>query len=136
VRRRACVQVPLFPLFTLNKLTHKHPQNKNREAFPASSSPQDRTTYLFHYCTAEPERPSLLECFEDYWDLLPGYQDVNLDELTFKRAVCNFFPTYKDSPLKTDFDRLCAIGDGECMDVCVYVCVILRACVSLFFSLY
>lgn len=63
------------------------------EAFPAASGPEDRTTYLFMYCDAKPERPSVLECFEDYWDLLPGYQGVNVDDLTFKRAVCNFFPS-------------------------------------------
>jgi len=34
------------------------------EAFPASSGPGDRTTYLFMYCDAKPERPSILECFE------------------------------------------------------------------------
>jgi len=34
------------------------------EAFPASSGKEDRTTYLFMYCDAKPERPSILECFE------------------------------------------------------------------------
>ena len=34
------------------------------EAFPASSGKDDRTTYLFMYCDAKPERPSILECFE------------------------------------------------------------------------
>ncbi|GAB5036151.1 lycopene beta epsilon cyclase protein isoform 2 [Nannochloropsis oceanica] len=85
------------------------------EAFPASSGKEDRTTYLFMYCDAKPERPSILECFEDYWDLMPAYQNVDggIDSLTFKRAVCNFFPTYKSSPLRTEFDRLCAIGDAS-----------------------
>lgn len=46
---------------------------------------------------------------------MPQYQGTNLslDDLEFKRAVCNFFPTYKDSPLLTQFDRLCAIGDAS-----------------------
>ncbi len=84
------------------------------EAFPASSGPEDRTTYLFMYCDAKPERPSILECFEDYWTLMPEYQGLaSVDDLTFKRAVCQFFPTYKRSPLRTDFDRLCAIGDAS-----------------------
>lgn len=48
-------------------------------------------------------------------DLLPQYQGVaSIEKLQFKRAVCNFFPTYAtDSPLPTQFDRLCAIGDAS-----------------------
>lgn len=70
---------------------------------------------MFHYCDAQPERPSILETFEDYWDLLAEYQGLpSIDGLQFKRAVCNFFPTYAtDSPLPTQFDRLCAIGDAS-----------------------
>lgn len=63
------------------------------EAFPASSGPGDRTTYMFMYCDAKPERPSIVDCFEDYWKLMPEYQGVKLEDLTFKRAVCNFFPS-------------------------------------------
>jgi len=120
------------------------------EAFPASSGPDWRTTYMFAYMDSKPERPSILELFEDYWELMPPYQcksnnktpttksfardegialssntrcmprsdalsatAVDVSKLTFHRAVCNFFPTYKDSPLKTPFDRVCAVGDGE-----------------------
>lgn len=39
------------------------------EAFPASTAPGDRTTYLFHYTDTHPERLSITECFEDYWEL-------------------------------------------------------------------
>lgn len=84
------------------------------EAFPASTGPDHRTTYLFHYTDSAPERLSISECWEDYWDLLPSYQNIeSIDKLTFKRAVCQFFPTYKDSPLPTRFARVCAIGDAS-----------------------
>ena len=46
----------------------------HREAFPAGSGPSDRTTYLFTYMDAKPERPSIMEIMNDYWDLLPRYQ--------------------------------------------------------------
>lgn len=63
---------------------------------------------------AQPERPSILETFEDYWELMPQYQGVDPSSLRYERAVCNFFPTYAtDSPLPTQFDRLCAIGDAS-----------------------
>jgi len=37
------------------------------EAFPASASPTQRTTYLFTYMDLSPERPSVLDIMEDYW---------------------------------------------------------------------
>jgi hypothetical protein len=44
------------------------------EAFPAGSGPRDRTTYMFTYLDATPNRPSLEQMLEDYWDLMPPYQ--------------------------------------------------------------
>ena len=82
------------------------------EAFPAGTGPQDRTTYMFTYLDASPERPSLEDMFEDYWDLMPSYQGVQLDELEFRRALFGFFPTYKDSPLRPRFDRIVHVGDA------------------------
>ena len=44
------------------------------EAFPASASPEQRTTYLFTYMDLDPARPSIEELFEEYWRRLPAYQ--------------------------------------------------------------
>eukprot|EP00953_Heterococcus_sp_UTEX-ZZ885_P013001 7435-Heterococcus_DN1.PRE.2 len=82
------------------------------EAFPAGSGPADRTTYMFQYLDADPARPSLLSMMEDYWQLMPAYQNVTLEELEVRRVLFGSFPTYKDSPLKTQWSRICQIGDA------------------------
>eukprot|EP00879_Flechtneria_rotunda_P025809 GHRR01027456.1.p1 GENE.GHRR01027456.1~~GHRR01027456.1.p1 ORF type:complete len:257 (+),score=91.59 GHRR01027456.1:84-854(+) len=60
-------------------------------------------------------RPSLHQLFEDYWQLMPEYQQLSggLDQLEFLRLLFGFFPTYKDSPLKPGFDRVLQIGDAS-----------------------
>jgi hypothetical protein len=68
------------------RLTSPPPHTPPQEAFPASTSSSDRTTYLFTYLDAHPQRPKLSEIFEDYWDLLPEYQDVAFNDLSFKRV--------------------------------------------------
>ena len=85
------------------------------EAFPASSSPTQRTTYLFTYMGLDPERPSVMEIIEDYWRLLPDYQGVELDELTLQRVLFGLFVAYKDSPLPTRWDRIMQVGDASGM---------------------
>jgi lycopene cyclase CruP len=80
------------------------------EAFPASDG---RTTYMFSYMDAHPQRLSLEEMFEDYFRLMPEYQDVELNQLTFKRALFGFFPSYRQSPLKTPWSRILAVGDSS-----------------------
>lgn len=80
------------------------------EAFPARDG---RTTYLFTYMDAHPERPSLEAFFEDYLRLLPQYQDVQLEQLQFKRALFGFFPTYRQSPLRMPWNRTLPIGDSS-----------------------
>lgn len=79
------------------------------EAFPARDG---RTTYLFTYLDAHPQRPSLEALFEDYLQLLPQYQNVELSQLQFQRALFGFFPCYRD-PLPTVWDRILAIGDSS-----------------------
>lgn len=83
------------------------------EAFPAGSGKADRTTYLFTYLDAKPERPSVAEIFDDYWELLPRYQGVNVDDLKFLRILYGCFPTYRSSPLQTPFDRVLQVGDAS-----------------------
>jgi lycopene cyclase CruP len=79
------------------------------EAFPARDG---RTTYLFTYMDADPQRLGLEALFEDYLRLLSEYQGVELSELTFKRALFGFFPSYRH-PLKTPWNRILAMGDSS-----------------------
>ena len=80
------------------------------EAFPAKDG---RTTYLFTYVDLHPDRPSLESLFDDYLRLLPDYQGVDLDSLTWKRALFGFFPCYRHSPLRSPWDRILPIGDSS-----------------------
>ncbi len=80
------------------------------EAFPARDG---RTTYLFTYLDADPERPSLETLFEDYLHLLPEYQQVELEQLQFQRALFGFFPCYRRSPLQLPWDRILPVGDSS-----------------------
>ncbi len=80
------------------------------EAFPARDG---RTTYLFTYVDAHPDRPSLESLFDDYFRLLPEYQGVSLEQLQFKRALFGCFPCYRQSPLKPTWHRILPIGDSS-----------------------
>ncbi|MEO0926420.1 MAG: FAD-binding oxidoreductase [Cyanobacteria bacterium J06643_13] len=79
------------------------------EAFPARDG---RTTYMFSYLDANPERPSLEYFMNEYLRLLPEYQGIELENLDFKRFLFGFFPAYKDSPIQLPFDRLLPVGDS------------------------
>jgi len=103
------------------------------EAFPARSVGDDaRTTYLFTYMDADELREhTVMDQFEDYWDMLPAYQRHNakslagggrgdaveraLDagDLTLERCLFGLFPTFKDSPLPSRWDRVLAVGDAS-----------------------
>lgn len=80
------------------------------EAFPARDG---RTTYLFTYMDAHPERPSLEFLFEEYLRLLPIYQEVELSQLQFKRALFGFFPSYRQSPLRVPWNCILPVGDSS-----------------------
>lgn len=60
------------------------------EAFPAGSGPLERTTYMFTYLFPEPECPKLEELLEDYWELMPKYQGVSLEDLEVLRVLWHF----------------------------------------------
>ncbi len=79
------------------------------EAFPARDG---RTTYLFTYVDAHPERFSLEFFMEEYLRLLPEYQNIELDKIQFQRFLFGFFPAYENSPLKMPWDRILPIGDS------------------------
>ena len=80
------------------------------EAFPARDG---RTTYLFTYLDAHPERPSLEFLFEEYLRLLPEYQGVELSQLDFQRVLFGFFPAYRDSPIRLPWSRILPVGDSS-----------------------
>ncbi|GAA6621308.1 lycopene cyclase family protein [Scytonema sp. NUACC26] len=80
------------------------------EAFPAKDG---RTTYLFTYMDAHPQCMGLEALFEDYLRLMPEYQGVELNQLTFQRALFGFFPSYRQSPLKTPWNRILPLGDSS-----------------------
>ena len=50
---------------------------------------------------------------EDYWHLMPEYQQVSLDDLIPQRILFGMFPTYRKSPLPPNFDRILQIGDAS-----------------------
>ncbi|BAY61688.1 hypothetical protein NIES22_17550 [Calothrix brevissima NIES-22] len=80
------------------------------EAFPARDG---RTTYLFTYMDAHPQRIGLEDLFAEYLRLLPEYQGVELHQLKFQRVLYGFFPTYRQSPLKTPWNRILPVGDSS-----------------------
>lgn len=80
------------------------------EAFPARDG---RTTYLFTYLDADPDRFDLTFLFEEYLRLLPTYQQVELARLNFHRCLFGCFPSYRASPLKTSWARVLLIGDSS-----------------------
>jgi lycopene cyclase CruP len=80
------------------------------EAFPASDG---RTTYLFTYVDADPDRFSLEFLFDEYFRLLPEYQNCEFAQLAFKRALFGFFPCYRNSPLSPTWDRILPLGDSS-----------------------
>ena len=80
------------------------------EAFPARDG---RTTYLFTYLDAHPDRMSLEDLFEDYFRLLPNYQHVELAQLHWQRALFGFFPCYRTSPLQPAWNRILQVGDSS-----------------------
>ena len=80
------------------------------EAFPARDG---RTTYLFTYMDAHPDRFSIEFLFEEYLRLLPIYQQMELAQLNFLRCLFGCFPAYRDSPLKTNWARVLLIGDSS-----------------------
>lgn len=80
------------------------------EAFPARDG---RTTYLFTYMDAAPNRPSLEFLFEEYLRLLPEYQGVDINQLEFQRALFGLFPSYRQSPVRIPVNRILPVGDSS-----------------------
>ncbi|XP_015650560.1 uncharacterized isoform X1 [Oryza sativa Japonica Group] len=83
------------------------------EGFPAGSGPTDRTTYMFTYVDPHSGGPKLEELLETFWDLMPAYEDVVLENLDIMRVIFGIFPTYRNSPLPAAFDRVLQVGDAS-----------------------
>ncbi|KAL4184944.1 hypothetical protein AMTRI_Chr10g3570 [Amborella trichopoda] len=81
------------------------------EAFPSGSGPTDRTTYLFTYVDDLRGCPSLEQLLDDYWDLMPAYQGVQLDDLEILRVIFGMFPAYRDSGIQSpvSFGGFCSM---------------------------
>jgi len=80
------------------------------EAFPARDG---RTTYMFTYIDADPDRFSLEFFMEEYLRLLPEYQKIELERLNFERFLFGFFPSYRQSPLHLTWNRILPVGDSS-----------------------
>lgn len=80
------------------------------EAFPARDG---RTTYLFTYMDAHPEHLTLEALFEEYLRLLSEYQGVELSHIKLQRALFGFFPSYRQSPLRSPWSRILPVGDSS-----------------------
>ena len=91
-------------------------KKKKKNSSSNNNTSNVRTTYMFSYLDAKPERPSIARILDDYWNLMPKYQNLNsLDDVEFKRILFGYFPTYRNSPLKAQFDRVLQIGDASGM---------------------
>lgn len=86
------------------------------EAFPAEGGTA-RTTYMFAYSDAKPERPSFESLLDTYFEQLPAYQGLGeggASALRYKRVLFGGFPCYSNGPLAPAFDRIMQIGDASC----------------------
>jgi hypothetical protein len=70
---------------------------------------------MFTYIDANKKRPTLEALMDDYWRLLPKYQTSISDpesDLEIKRVLYDFFPAYRDSPMKPQFSRVLSVGEA------------------------
>lgn len=84
------------------------------ELFPAAGD--EITIYLFHYHQVHPDNPgSLLEMFEDFFQILPEYRRCDMDRLVWKKPTFGYIPGHFSTSSRdrtVAFDRLIAIGDA------------------------
>lgn len=75
-----------------------------------------KTTYMFTYIDANKKRPSLESLMDDYFKLLPEYQkSINNPEkdLQINRVLYDYFPAYRDSPMKPQHSRVLSVGEAS-----------------------
>lgn len=84
------------------------------ELFPGANN--EIAVYLFHYHQVNPVNPgSLLEMYEDFFNILPEYRRCDLEKLVWKKATFGYIPGHfslSSSARQVSFDRLLAIGDA------------------------
>jgi lycopene cyclase CruA len=84
------------------------------ELFPGANG--ELTIYLFHYHQVHPENPgSLLEMYEDFFNILPEYRRCDLEAIKWGKATFGYIPGHfstSSSDRQVAFDRLLSIGDA------------------------
>ncbi|MBE9221323.1 flavin-dependent dehydrogenase [Cyanobacterium stanieri LEGE 03274] len=84
------------------------------ELFPAEGD--ELTIYLFHYHQVHPDNPgSLLEMYEDFFNILPEYRRCDMDKLVWKKPTFGYIPgrfTVGENDRQIATDRVMAIGDA------------------------
>lgn len=84
------------------------------ELFPGAD--EELTIYLFHYHQVNSENPgSLLEMYEDFFNILPEYRRCDMEKLVWKKPTFGYIPGHfsvgsRDRTVA--FDRLLALGDA------------------------
>eukprot|EP00798_Chlamydomonas_sp_ICE-L_P008360 gene8360-3440_t len=87
--------------------------NKTADVIYTNTDLQPADANVTEYIDAQEYRPSLADVYEDYWDLMPKYQNVDLKDITPKRLLFGYFPTFRDSPMPPGFSRVLQIGDAS-----------------------
>lgn len=83
------------------------------EAFPVGRDPAARTMYMFCYGVCDERRQTLADAMEDFLDGVEKYQGVPVEEMSVKRILFGFFPSYyRTSPTDVAFDRVLPVGDA------------------------
>ncbi|MBF2055857.1 MAG: flavin-dependent dehydrogenase [Cyanobacterium sp. T60_A2020_053] len=84
------------------------------ELFPGEG--EELTIYLFHYHQVHPDNPgSLLEMYEDFFNILPEYRRCDMEQLTWKKPTFGYIPgrfTVSKKDRTIAMDRLLSIGDS------------------------
>ncbi|XHU95613.1 MAG: flavin-dependent dehydrogenase [cyanobacterium endosymbiont of Rhopalodia gibba] len=84
------------------------------ELFPGKGD--ELTIYLFHYHEIHSENPgSLLEMYEDFFNILPEYRRCDLEKLVWKKPTFGYIPGHfsmRKRDRQVAFERLLSIGDA------------------------
>lgn len=84
------------------------------ELFPGGNG--ELTFYLFHYHQVNPDNPgSLLEMYEDFFNILPEYRRCDMEQLVWKKPTFGYIPGHfstSDRDRTVAFDRIVTIGDA------------------------
>jgi lycopene cyclase CruA len=84
------------------------------ELFPGENN--EIAVYLFHYHQVNAANPgSLLEMYEDFFNILPEYRRCDMEQLVWKKATFGYIPAHFSlgaNARQVAFDRLLAIGDA------------------------